>query len=102
MTAGYIGNGHAGLRSFGQDGHLLIERIPTPALDAGQNFDSFRGVGHRRITRRKPRSSLRNYVRFKWGPLQWTTIDTLVGKLDEHLRSVRAKGSRSNRKGAGA
>ena len=70
MTAGHIGNGHAGLGRFGQDGHLLIERIPTPALNAGQDFDSFRIVGHRRMTRRKPSPSLRSYVRFKWGPLQ--------------------------------
>lgn len=53
----------------GVDRDDLIERIPTPALDAGQNFDSFRTVAHRRITRRKPRSSLRSHVRFKWGPL---------------------------------
>src|SRR6185312_84959 len=83
MTAGHIGNGHAGLGRFGQDGQLLIQRIPTPALNAGQDFDSFRTVGHRRMTRRKPSPSLRSYVRFKWGPLQ-------PPRLQQALRSKLA------------
>ena len=44
MTAGHIGNRHPGLGCFGQNGQLLIQRIPPAALDAGKNFDSISTV----------------------------------------------------------
>jgi hypothetical protein len=39
MGAGYVGNRHAGLGGFNQDGKLLVPRIPA-ALDPREDFDS--------------------------------------------------------------
>lgn len=59
MLAGNVGNRHAGLGSFCQDGHLLTQGIAPATLDPGKNVDSISTVSHRRMTRRKPSSYLR-------------------------------------------
>jgi len=75
MTAGHVGNRHAGLACLRQDRQLLIHRPAAPALDLREDFDSINAARHSRITRRTPSSSLCSYVRFKWGPLQYLGID---------------------------
>jgi len=69
MTAGHVGNRHAGLACLRKDRQLLIHRPAAPALDLGEDFDSVNTARHSRITRRTPSASLCSYVRFKWGPL---------------------------------
>ena len=91
MTTGHIGNRHAGLGCLGQHGELLIQRIPPAALDTGKDLDSIGTVRHRRITRRKPRSSLRSYVRFKWGPLQSAIPPVEIGEVEREKEELAAR-----------
>src|SRR5882762_890435 len=70
MTAGHVGNRHAGLCGFRQDCKLLVHRVAPATLDRREDFDSIDTAGHSRMTRRTPSSSLCSYVRSKWGPLQ--------------------------------
>ena len=65
MTAGYIGNRHAGLGRLLDERHLLLGGISAPALNSDQNLDSISTVRHSRMPRRKPSSYLSNYVRLK-------------------------------------
>ncbi len=73
MTAGYIGNRHSRLARLLDKSHLLLGGVPTPTLNTDQNFDSISTVRHSRMTRRKPSSYLKDYVRIKWGPLHRPT-----------------------------
>lgn len=80
MTAGHIGNRHAGPGRLRQHRQLLIQRITPTALDPREHFDSINTIGHSRMTRLTPSPSLCSYVRFHWGPLhnatsalQWLT-----------------------------
>jgi len=51
MLAGYKGNRHSRLASFGNGCQFLLHRISAPALYAGKDFHSISCVKHRRITR---------------------------------------------------
>lgn len=58
MVTRYIGNRHAGLSRFLQYRQLLIQRIPTAALDRTQHFNSIATVRHRRMTKLTPSSQV--------------------------------------------
>jgi hypothetical protein len=77
MTAGYVGNRHAGLAGLGQYRQLLVQRVTAATLNAGKNFDSI-NTRHSRMTRLTPSSSLCSYVRFKWGPFHGPTASNIT------------------------
>ncbi len=57
MQAGDGRYRHAELHGRIDQGKLLIGTVAPPALASGDDFHAGRVIGHRRIPRRKPRSS---------------------------------------------
>ena len=79
MTAGDIGNRHAGSGGLGQYRQLLIHRVSTTTLDAGEHFNSICGTRHSRTPRLTPSLSVCGYVRSKRGLLQCPTASVRSG-----------------------
>ena len=70
MLSSHIGNGDPGPRGFLQDPQLLVDGIPSTALNTRINLNTLCIRRHSRMTRLTPSSIYDNTVRSKWGLLQ--------------------------------